>query len=147
MELREQLQTQIETNLFHLSARGEPTVMIPWYRQSATYECRPSPGRLTTCLLWFAVRYSDDFAELSEEQHPFRNDRVSLASLVSEFLVATANLIHPSEHRNSTVCISTVRILRAEHNVVTFTSFEQKESDDGPLFLFDVHCHFSDSVI
>jgi hypothetical protein len=45
------------------------------------------------------------------------------ASLIPEFLVATANLIHPPEHRNSTVCISTVGILKAEHNVVTFTPF------------------------
>jgi hypothetical protein len=56
------------------------------------------------------MRHSDHLAESSEEQHPFRNDRVSRASLISEFLVATANLIHP-------VCISTVWILKAEHNV------------------------------
>jgi hypothetical protein len=35
----------------------------------------------------------------------------------------------------------------AEHNAVTFTPFEQKESDNGPLFLLDVHCHFSGSAI
>jgi hypothetical protein len=69
------------------------------------------------------------------------------ASLISEFLVTTANLIHPSEHRSSTACISTARILKAGHNAVTFTPFEQKEVDDGPLFLFDVHSHFSDSII
>jgi hypothetical protein len=69
------------------------------------------------------------------------------ASLISEFLVATANLIHPSEHRSSTVCISTVRILKARHNVVTFTPFQQKEFDNGPLFLLEVHRHFSGSTI
>jgi hypothetical protein len=56
------------------------------------------------------------------------------APLISELLVATANLIHPSEHRSSTVRISTVRILKAEHNIGTFTSFQQKEFNDGSLF-------------
>jgi hypothetical protein len=58
-----------------------------------------------------------------------------------------ANLIDPSEHRSSTVCMSIVRILKAEHNVVTFTPFSQKEFDDGPLFPLDAHCHFSGSTI
>jgi hypothetical protein len=88
------------------------------------------------------MRHSDHFAELSEEQYPFRNDKVSRASLISEFLFATANLIHSSKHRSSAVCISTVRILKAEYNVVTFMSFSQKGFNEGPLFLLDVHCHF-----
>jgi hypothetical protein len=41
----------------------------------------------------------------------------------------------------------TVRVLKAEHNVITFTPFEQKEFDDCPLFLLDVHCQFSGSTI
>jgi hypothetical protein len=67
------------------------------------------------------------------------------ASFISGFFVAMANLIHPFEHRSLAACISTVRILKAEHNVVTFTPFEQKELDEGPLFLLNVHCHFSGS--
>jgi hypothetical protein len=69
------------------------------------------------------------------------------ASPILEFLVAMANLIHPSEHRSLTVCISTVRFLKEEHNVVTFTPFEQKEFDDCPLFLLEVHDYFSRSTI
>jgi hypothetical protein len=37
--------------------------------------------------------------------------------------------------------------LKGEHNVVTFTPFYQKEFDDGPLVLLDVHCLFSGSTI
>jgi hypothetical protein len=37
--------------------------------------------------------------------------------------------------------------LKAEHNVIAFALFQQKEFDDGPLFLLDVHCHFSGSTI
>jgi hypothetical protein len=69
------------------------------------------------------MRYSDHLAELSEEQHPFRNDRSPGVSLISEFLVATANLIHPFEHLPPTVSISTIRILKAEHNAITLTPF------------------------
>jgi hypothetical protein len=37
--------------------------------------------------------------------------------------------------------------LKAEHNVGTFTTFQQKEFDDSLLFLLDVHSRFSDSTI
>jgi hypothetical protein len=93
------------------------------------------------------MKHSDHLAELSEEQYPFRNDRVSGASLISEFLVATVNLTHPFEQRSSTVCVSTLRILKAGYNMVDFTPFEQKEFDDGALFLFEVHCHFPGSTM
>jgi hypothetical protein len=87
---------------------------------------------------------------LSEEQYLFHNKMVSRGFPyfgVAEFLVATANLIHPSEHRGSKACISAVRILKGEHNVVTFTPFSQKEFDNGPLFLLNAHCHFSGYTI
>jgi hypothetical protein len=107
----------------HLSPHGKSTVKISEYGQFATYKCELSPRRLTTRPLWFLERHSDHLAELSEEQHPFRGDMVSRASLISEFLVVTANLGHPSEHRSSTVCISNVPFLKVEHNAVTFTPF------------------------
>jgi hypothetical protein len=134
----------------HLSARGQSIIKISGYSQSATSECEPSPGRLTTCPQWFAMRHLDHLAELSEDRCPFCNDRISRG--VANFRVSrchgeSLHLIHPSKYRSATLCISTVRILKAEHNAITFTPFSQKEFDDDPLLLLDVHCHFSGSTI
>jgi hypothetical protein len=67
-------------------------------------------------------------------------------SLISAFLVATADRIHPSEPRSSALYISTVLILKAEYNAITFAPFCQKEFDDILLFVLDRYCHFSDSA-
>jgi hypothetical protein len=67
-------------------------------------------------------------------------------SLILEFLVATANLIHPSEQRSSTLCISILRILKAGHNVtfkfnVIFPEEGDREKDLNNFSGFDCSQH------
>jgi hypothetical protein len=88
------------------------------------------------------MRHFDHLAELSGGNIRFVMIESLGASLISEFLVVMADLNHPPEHQSSTTCISIVRILKTEHNLLAFTPFEQKEFDDGRMLLPDVHCDF-----